>query len=76
MDSGSYGDSRRILASLSSDIDPLEDMAASTVAMFIMFGSLTFATVSMMTRAFLSGDKRGNLLFGESIILFFSCKDF
>ena len=49
-----------MLASLSSDdIDPLENMAASTVAMFIMFGSLTFATVAMMTRAFLSGDKRG-----------------
>lgn len=40
-------------------MDPLEDMAASTVAMLILFGSTTFATVSMLTRTLLLGDKRG-----------------
>lgn len=42
-----------------SNADPLESMAASTVSMLILFGSLTFATVGMMTRTLLSGDKRG-----------------
>ena len=46
----------------SDDVDPLEDIAASTVAMIILFGSLTFATVSMMTRILLLGDKRGACL--------------
>eukprot|EP00804_Cyclotella_cryptica_P005067 CCRYP_011503-RC/>CCRYP_011503-RC protein AED:0.06 eAED:0.06 QI:192/1/1/1/1/0.75/4/766/1109 len=52
------GGSSRTAASVSHAADPLEDIAASTVAMIILFGSLTFATVSMMTRALLLGDRR------------------
>lgn len=53
------GGPARTVASVSHDMDPLEDIATSTVAMIILFGSLTFATVSMMTRMLLIGDRRG-----------------
>lgn len=48
-----------LLSTPAADIDPIEDMDASTVAVLILFGSLTFATVSMMTKTLLMGDKRG-----------------
>ena len=43
-----------------SDVDPLDAIAPSTVAMVILFGSIMFATVAMATRALLWGDKRGD----------------
>lgn len=39
-------------------LDPFDDIAPSTVAMIILFGSVIFATVSMATRDWLMGDKR------------------
>jgi hypothetical protein len=53
------GSQRMLLPTPAADIDPIEDMDASTVAVLILFGSLTFATVSMMTKTLLMGDKRG-----------------
>jgi hypothetical protein len=53
------GSQRMLLSTPAADIDPIEDMDASTVAVLILFGSLTFATVSMMTKTLLMGDKRG-----------------
>ncbi|EED93511.1 predicted protein [Thalassiosira pseudonana CCMP1335] len=40
------------------DVDPLDGIAPSTVAMIILFGSLTFATVGMAAKAWMTGDKR------------------
>ncbi len=39
--------------------DPFDNLAASTIATIILFGSIIFATVGMAARAWLSGDKRG-----------------
>ncbi|KAL7548271.1 hypothetical protein ACHAWF_011562 [Thalassiosira exigua] len=41
-----------------SNIDPFDDVGPSTVAVAILFGSITFATVGMAARAVLWGDKR------------------
>eukprot|EP01082_Thalassiosira_pseudonana_P013233 g11715.t1 g11715 contig6:445793-447421(+) len=43
------------------DVDPLDGIAPSTVAMIILFGSLTFATVGMAAKAWMTGDKRAIL---------------
>eukprot|EP00986_Skeletonema_menzelii_P020505 scaffold31375_cov166-Skeletonema_menzelii.AAC.1 len=40
------------------NLDPFDDIAPSTVAMIIFFGSIIFATVGMATRDWLVGDKR------------------
>lgn len=50
-------------------IDPFENMAASTIAMLIFFGSVTFATVSMITRMWLLGNKRGDKCFCRVVLL-------
>jgi len=42
----------------SDNLDPFDDIAPSTVAMIILFGSIIFATVGMATRDWLIGDKR------------------
>lgn len=39
--------------------EAVDGLAPSTVAMIILFGSITFATVGMASRAWLWGDKRG-----------------
>lgn len=44
------------------DVDPLDGIAPSTVAMIILFGSLTFATVGMAAKAWMTGDKRGEFV--------------
>ena len=43
---------------LADDVDLFDDIAPSTVAMIILFGSIIFATIGMGTRDWLMGDKR------------------
>lgn len=43
---------------LADNLDPFDDIAPSTVAMIILFGSIIFATAGMAARDWLGGDKR------------------
>ena len=43
---------------LADNLDPFDDIAPSTVAMIILFGSIIFTTVGMATRDWLVGDTR------------------
>ena len=46
------------LRHLADNLDPFDDIAPSTVAMIILFGSIIFATAGMAARDWLGGDKR------------------
>lgn len=46
------------LRQLADNLDPFDDIAPSTVAMIILFGSIIFATAGMAARDWLVGDKR------------------
>ena len=50
------------------DIVNLDGIAPSTVAMFILFGSVMIATIGLGARAWLSGDKRGKKSFSVPFI--------
>lgn len=52
------GRGNRPLRHLADNLDPFDDIAPSTVAMIILFGSIIFAAVGMATRDWLTGDKR------------------
>lgn len=46
------------LQHLADNLDPFDEIAPSTVAMIILFGSIIFTTVGMAARDWLIGDKR------------------
>ena len=48
---------------ISGVVSPLnDDMSTSGAALFLMFGSIIFATIGMAIRIWFSGDRRGKFI--------------